>query len=417
MHLTLRSNSSARRTPAWLTLAVEGPAEPGVFANAPDVRPPECLEQRTLIGHGGGPRLCLQSDGLRVVTGGADTTARVWDAASGRELFVLRDHEWPVVQVAYSPDGQRLLTIASSRTDTRTGTEEGKGIVQVRAHLWEATTGRLVATWQDPPAGAPDRRRFRFVGVSARFSPDGRRIVTTFAVHPHGAPQIRDSATGQLVFTLAGHTDPVTDVAYSADGKRIATASTDRTAILWDADSGRPVLTVRHPSGIGSVAFSPDGRRLLTVGNGITLSRVKGAADEMIGGHETKREDTAGRIWDTATGTEVAALKWPDNGRAVCSSGAFSPDGTRVVTTGDHYLGQFGPHGFPWVWDAATGKPLVAGRPRPRPGGRGRRRVQPGRRPVAADVDRPHRLPAGRGHRAHPGQVSRARRPRPGGRV
>ena len=67
--------------------------------------------------------------------------------------------------------------------------------------------------------------------------------------------------------TLRGHSEPVFGVAFSLDGKRLATASLDHTAKVWDAQSGKELLTLRgHSDSVNSVAFSPDGKRLATAG-------------------------------------------------------------------------------------------------------------------------------------------------------
>jgi hypothetical protein len=90
-------------------------------------------------------------DGRRVVTGSKDRTARVWDAATGRELAVLRGHEDVLEAVTFSPDGQRIVSTGADRT----------------ARLWDAEGGREVATyrWKD------------YAFREATFTPDGTRVL------------------------------------------------------------------------------------------------------------------------------------------------------------------------------------------------------------------------------------------------
>ena len=94
--------------------------------------------------------------------------------------------------------------------------------------------------------------------------------------------KVWDAATGQPVGApLNGHTDEVTSVAFSPDGKRIVTGSDDKTVQVWDAATGQPVgpPLKGHTDAVTSVAFSPDGKRI-----------VSGSADKTV------------RVWDAATG-------------------------------------------------------------------------------------------------------------------
>jgi len=112
--------------------------------------------------------------------------------------------------------------------------------------------------------------------------------------------------TRARLLTLEGHTDQLWDVAYSPDGKWLATAGDDRTARIWDAATGAPRATVRHAGGVAAVAFSPDSRLMATCGN----ERVV-------------------RVWDVIAGREVAAL--PTRGPTFRIE--FSADGTLLLAT------------------------------------------------------------------------------------
>jgi len=138
---------------------------------------------------------------------------------------------------------------------------------------------------------------------------------------PSGGP-----AVDQECLTLKGHSAGVHGVAFSPDGTRVATASLDGTAKVWDA-AGKEIHTLRGPDGwVLGVAFSPDGRRLATA-----------------------HQDGTARVWYAATGEEVQTLTGHP-GPAWSGSVAFSPNGSRLATTA-------GNDGTLKVWNAATGQP------------------------------------------------------------
>ena len=94
------------------------------------------------------------------------------------------------------------------------------------------------------------------------FSPDGRLLATASR---DDTARLWDPATGEHLRTLTGHTDGVWGVAFSPDGRLLATASNDSTARLWDPATGEHLRTLTgHTDGVRGVAFSPDGHLLAT---------------------------------------------------------------------------------------------------------------------------------------------------------
>jgi tRNA A-37 threonylcarbamoyl transferase component Bud32 len=137
--------------------------------------------------------------------------------------------------------------------------------------------------------------------TAVAYSPDGTRLATASA---DGTARLWDARTGQELLALKGHTKAVWSVAFSPDGMRLATASADTTVRLWDARTGQELLALKgHWRAARSVAFSPDGRRL---------------AAEYV--------DTSVRLWDARTGEEL-----PDKPDFLVRNDQRSLDGKRLT--------------------------------------------------------------------------------------
>ena len=162
--------------------------------------------------------------------------------------------------------------------------------------------------------------------MSVAFSPDGTRLATSSS---DGA-RLWDAHTGVPLVELKGQTNGVTSVAFSPDGARLATGSGNNTVRLWDARTGEPLLELANTQTAGltfvtSVAFSPDGTRL-AIGN----------------------NDKTARLWDARTGVPLLELKGHTDS---VTSVAFSPDGTRLVTGSYDETAR--------LWDARAGAALL----------------------------------------------------------
>jgi WD40 repeat protein/tetratricopeptide (TPR) repeat protein len=291
--------------------------------------------------------VAFSPDGTRIVTGGRGTgegqqEVKVWDARTGTELFALKG--LPNIGgdvsaglfVAFSPDGTQLVTCHGDKM----------------ARVWDARTGALVRKLEGHTTGVE----------CAAFSPDGTRLVTGGDGLPRtlglggimgeqgpGETKVWDTQTWKPLFDLKGHTDSVASVAFSPDGTRIVTGGGDVMINLpgevkvWDAQKGgKPLLELNGiTNGRCSVSFSPDGTRIVTGDEHGTATVVdaKTGAVLLKLHHQVRDPGRSQEIWI---------------GRGV-QSAAFSPDGTRIVTTGGTYnLGEV------TVWDARTAAELLA---------------------------------------------------------
>jgi WD40 repeat protein len=316
-------------------------------------------------------------DGRWLLTADEDRTARLWDAGTGREKAELRGHEGLVYAAAFSPDGQHALTASADHTariwdaavsdeaDARRGrwldvtcaalSPDGRRLVTVRqkdwlnhnfaARLWDTDTGPELAALEGHE-GPVD---------VAQLSPDGRQVVTGSG---DNTARVWDAATGKELAVLRGQTRGITSVRFSPDGRQVVTASEDQNGRIWDAATGGEIVTLKgsdvnaldqlfqgqldrrtgQEAVILSAAFSPDGRYVVTTCSSSTPNRQIGVAD-----------GSTARVWDAATGQEVAAFRDPHGGGATVSA-SFSPDGRRLLTVAGSRV---------CTWDVATGQQVI----------------------------------------------------------
>ncbi len=250
-----------------------------------------------LIGHSGWIRACAFSpDGKRILTAGDDSTARLWEGESGKEIRRFEGHSGWIWACVFSPDGKRILTAGDDST----------------ARLWEAKSGKEIR---------------RFEGHSGwiracAFSPDGKRILTAGI---GSTARLWDVESGEEIRQFEGHTGRILACSFSPEGKHILTAGSDSTVRLWEAESGKEIRRFEGHSGwIWACAFSPDGTCILTAG-----------------------DDSSTRLWEAESGKEIRRFEAYSGWIRAC---AFSPDGKRILTAGDDSSAR--------LWDAESGKEI-----------------------------------------------------------
>jgi WD40 repeat protein len=254
---------------------------------------------------------------------------KVWDTQTGRETLTLTGHTGRVQSVAFSPDGQRLVSAAADRT----------------VKVWDAQTGQEQRTFKGF-AGPVDARDSEGRMGPVAFSPDGRRVASGNGAGDRTGPRpvwtmevkMWNAQTGREVVTYKGNDGQITSVAFSPDGKRLASAARrlagagDGEIKVWDAETGQELRTL--PSGGFSVAFSPDGRRIAGAGKRPIDAPGPSGSGEI-------------KVWDAETGRKLLTLQGHTSD---VSNVAFSPDGQRLASFGGREVR---------MWDAQTGQQLL----------------------------------------------------------
>jgi WD40 repeat protein len=267
---------------------------------------------------GGYGRVAWSPDGRRIALG---ENLEVWDEATGAITEPALDptivHPHGMLGAAFSRDGKLLAAVSGS----------GQAVV------WDTTTGRRLHAL--PAVNYPS---------CVVFSADGQRLAVGSAVQFRLEPEalrVWDLATGQVCLAPEGFLPGVQGVAFSPDGRWLAAAvgSYDGKSPgvspgvggrrgevrVWDATTGQQVYNLRGHSGcVWGVAFSPDGKRLASAGGKSLLTSAPGKS--------RKREPGEVKIWDMQTGQEVCTLR----AHSACVFGvSFSPDGRRLATAGE----------------------------------------------------------------------------------
>ncbi|KAG9063951.1 hypothetical protein KI688_004065 [Linnemannia hyalina] len=284
-------------------------------------------------------------DGTRVVSGGKKRLVRLWDCASGQEMFVMEGHSDFVKSVAFSPCGKQIASAGEDNTVRVWDSQTGECLFVLEGHTSEVSSvkyspsgERLVSggcddtirVWNSE-TGEPGVVLNCSLGAtdSLAFSTDGRWIASG---HAGGELQLWHAVSGEPGPVLHGHTDYVTGIAFSPDSRWIASSSSDGTVRLWDASTGTLINTLSsHKAIVNDVVFSPNG---LQIASGGKDSRVRLWDVDSILTSSVEQQDQIGPVEKTV----------------------YSPNGQAILTVGNIH----GLRNSQTVqqWDSLTGVPV-----------------------------------------------------------
>jgi WD40 repeat protein len=322
--------------------------------------------------------VAISPDGKTLASGSEDNTIKLWDLASGKQLYSLNGHSNRVKSVVFSPDGVTLATVSGDYTfklwDLKRGVEVRSfksGDLKYPESVAISPDGKILAggaydtikLWDLSTGDELRSIKVDVAPVSLAFSPDGKTLacgiyqyailfdvtdgkeilrlkhtadygheVSCVTFSPNGKTlasagemtiKLWDVAHGSELRTLTGHTAPVSSVVFALDGKTLASGSEDKTIRLWDPASGNELRMLTPKSQVYSVAFSPDGATL-----------ASGTTDPSI------------RLWKVADGTELSLLVGHSS---VTRAVALSPNGMTLASGLDNSV---------ILWDMANANGL-----------------------------------------------------------
>ncbi|NKQ35626.1 MAG: WD40 repeat domain-containing protein [Chloroflexi bacterium] len=270
-------------------------------------------------------RVNYSPSGDRIVTSGWGLTSELWDAASGEELFTLPGYEGMIglrqqIVGNFSPDGALIA-----------GAHQAGG----PGWIWDGYTGEQIVSY----AGHTGF-------YLPEWSPAGDRLLTVG--EEDSSAKIWDVATGELLQTMPGVAGFIGR--WSPDGGRILTNGQPGEVIIWEAESGAKLLTIR-----ASTAFINDFRSEVTSGISEAIQSMDWSPDGAY--LLTSGNDGTARVRDIITGEEILRLSVDETIDSEASVGssiiaAWSPDGRRILTAANT-------DGAATVWDANSGKELL----------------------------------------------------------
>jgi WD40 repeat protein/serine/threonine protein kinase len=306
-------------------------------------------------------------DGTKILSGSLDGTLRLWDAISGKEIGTLKGHHGPVRAISFSPDGKKIVSGSGDKTLKIWQIDSSVGMLTLAGTLAGHQHAATVLGFVNLAQKDSDPEKMTLTGhkhavTAVAYSPDGKWIASGSL---DNTIKIWDSQNGFEARSFNGHTGEVSCVAFVTGAKQIVSGSQDNTIKIWETQLDQPNLK-GHVRPVTGVAYSPDNTCLASASKDNTLkiwNILRGEELRTLTGHtdvvtslafipNSKRivsgsYDKSVRIWDFQSGRAIHVLS--DHTNAVLCVAA-SPVGNRVASGSQD-------NSFV-LWDGETGKKI-----------------------------------------------------------
>jgi WD40 repeat protein len=323
-------------------------------------------------------------DDKMLISASMDSTARIWSLLDKKTKFVLKGHSGSINSAAFSPRDDIAATGSSDETIKIWNIKDGKNLITLEGHTNEVLSikfspnGELLASAsKDKSIKIWDMDTYKVIDtldefVEARsidFSPDGKLLAAGYSDDFGRKNYIKvwDIKSRQTVLTINAHKDILRCVAFSPNGKMIATCAEDSTARIWELETGNQLFGVNHTNKIFGIAFSPDGTWFATASKDRSAriwNSTTGKGEGILNGHTDKiwtiscskngmqlatgSFDNTIRIWNLEKrnfATDLFGHRWSVN------KIDYSPDG--------NFIASGSSDGTVKIWDVRNGKNIL----------------------------------------------------------